>query len=107
MSKYEIKVLNRFVRPSLLEIFTPRGLNMIEELWWRFMPGVRIIVPWDIDAWSIHPNDHYRPWLEKYVGKQGWDWNWGHHPDEPADMLVIKFRRKHAKYATMAKLLWS
>lgn len=111
MSRYEIKVLKRVVRPSLLEIFTPRGLNIVEELWWRFMPGARIIVPWPKGyvkgTYRADPNYHYRPWLEKTVGKQGWDWNWGLATHEPNDLLVIKFRRKHAKYATMAKLLWS
>ena len=75
------------------------------------MPGVRIIVPWPkgyVKGGTYDmPNDHFRPWMEKYVGKQGWDWDWGKATYEPNDLLIIKFRRKHAKYATMAKLLWS
>ena len=107
----------------------PCGLNIKDKLWWRFMPGVIISVAWPMgqvkvgpshrDGYagygpefeyidSADPNDHYRPWMEKYVGKQGWDWNWGVCiKDVSENRLTIKIRRKHAKYATIAALRWS
>lgn len=95
-----------------------------DALWWRFMPGSIIEVPWPtgwtepepapgggfIQFESADPNDHYRPWLEKHVGKQGWDWNWriGTIATQTGmtDTLVIKFRTKKAKYATIAAMRW-
>ena len=93
------------------------------------MPGVVINVAWPKgqvrvgpshrDGWSgigeyfeyvdsADPNDHYRPWMEEHVGKQGWDWNWGMADRDATDnRLTIKIRQKHAKYATIAALLWS
>ena len=107
----------------------PYGLNLYDKLWWRFMPGVVINVAWPkgplvvdhndprwVDlggaVWvsidSADPNDHYRPWMEEHVGKQGWDWNWGLGNNDAADnRLTIKIRRKHEKYATIAALKWS
>lgn len=77
------------------------------------MPGTTIKVKWPVGEvrikqeqsgiWdyvrSADPNDHYRPWLEKYVGKQGWDWNWKLDP-HGFDSLIIKFRRGKEKYAS-------
>lgn len=116
-----------------------RTLDPIRNLWWRCMPGTKITVKWpaglvEIDDsmpqwdWTIgpakyvvasaDPNDHYRPWLEKNVGRQGWDWDWRLGPITGAqgskngptiltgDYLVIKFRKGKAKYATMALLKW-
>ena len=84
------------------------------------MPGVIISVAWPTGQVKVgygpefeyvdsaDPNDHYRPWMEKYVGKQGWDWNWGVcSKDVSENRLTIKIRRKHAKYATIAALRWS
>jgi len=109
----------------------PCGLNIKEKLWWLFMPGVIINVKWpkgmiiagpgpEDPRWfdlggaayikfeSADPNDHYRPWMEKHVGKQGRDWNWGlTGNDAAANRLTIKIRQKHAKYATIAALRWS
>ena len=101
----------------------PCGLNFYDKLWWRFMPGAVINVQWPngpivkefIDQYktdeqwlSADPNDHYRPWLEEHVGKQGWDWNWGvGRTDVSLNRLTIKIRRKHEKYATIAALRWS
>ena len=104
----------------------------IEHLWWRYMPGVEIEVPWPVGniivndedprwvdlggaVWvdlgtSADPNDHYRWWLEKNVGRQGWDWNWriGRVSAETnvRDSLVIKFRRGREKWASLAALQW-
>lgn len=124
MSKLEIKKLFEFRDGYYL----PCGLNIVDKLWWKFMPGVVINVPWPTgevvvgpnsrnwsgmgpmyeEVFSSDPNDHYRPWMEKHVGKQGWDWNWGMANNDAAEnRLTIKIRQKHAKYATMASLLWN
>ena len=105
--------------------------RLIESVWWRWMPGVTFTVKWprgvivagpgpEDPRWhdwggaayitfeSADPNDHYRPWMEKNVGRQGWDWNWGLHDNNAAEnRLTIKIRNKHAKWATMATLQWS
>ena len=105
-----------------------RTLNILSNLWWKYMPGTVIEVKWPTGWFLIHemmdgtrtsgesadPNDHYRPALEKNVGKQGWDWDWrigsiaadngfgttGH------DTLLIKIRKGKDEYATVAKLKW-
>lgn len=60
------------------------------------------------EGFSADPNDHYRPWMEKNVGKQGWDWNWGLADRDATDnRLTIKIRRKHAKHATIAAMKWN
>ena len=60
---------------------------------------------------SADPNDHYRPWLEKHVGRQGWDWDWriGKVATRTGEMdtIRIKIRRGRAKYATIAALRWT
>ncbi len=125
MSKLEIK--------KLFEIrsgrYLPCGLNFIEKLWWRFVPGTIINVKWpkgdlviteDNPLWdwtigpsryvieSADPNEHYRPWMEANVGRQGWDWNWGMANNDASDnRLTIKIRQKYKEAAVMAKLLWS
>ena len=125
MSKWEINGLYQI--PSGQHL--PCGLNIVQKLWWRFMPGVVINVKWPKGqikvgpshklgwngigdyyeyAESSDPNDHYRPWMEKNVGQQGWDWNWGMaNNDATENRLTIKIRRKHAKYATIAAMRWS
>jgi len=107
----------------------PCGLNIKDKLWWRFMPGAVINVAWPTGQVKVgpghrngysgygpefeyvdsaDPNDHYRPWMEEHVGKQGWDWNWGVSGNDVSEnRLTIKIRRKHAKYATIAALRWS
>jgi len=86
------------------------------------MPGVIINVKWPVgeirirqeasDIWdyvqSADPNDHYRPWMEANVGRQGWDWNWGMANNDVSDnRLTIKIRQKHQDCAIIAKLMWS
>ena len=86
------------------------------------MPGVVVKVRWprgwvvldesgdgsQVSTDSADPNDHYRPWLEANVGRQGWDWNWQVLDNDVADdQLTIKFRRRHAKYATIAVMRWT
>jgi len=125
MSKYEIKKMF-FWRKSR---WLPCGLNIREQLWWRFMPGVVINVRWPkgevvIDEsmpqwdWTIgpskyivesaDPNDHYRPWMEQHVGCQGWDWDWGFVGNDVSNnCLTIKVRQTKAKYATIIALNWT
>lgn len=113
----------------LAHINISHGLKFFEKLWWRFMPGPVIKVRWPrgeivVDhndprwfdcggaVWvkfeSADPNDHYRPFLEKNVGRQGWDWNWGlSDNDATEDRLTIKVRQKHEKYAIIMALQWS
>jgi hypothetical protein len=127
MANYEVKKLFEFRKGRYL----PCGLNIVEKAWWRFMPGTIINVKWpkgmivagpgpEDPRWcdlggasyvtyeSADPNDHYRPWLEKHVGRQGWDWNWGLvDMDATENRLTIKIRQKHKEAAIMAKLQWS
>lgn len=49
------------------------------------------------------PNEHYRPWLEKHVGLQGIDWNWGIY-DHNIDLIEIKFANR--EHATLFELTW-
>lgn len=125
MAKWEVNGLFRMPSGRYL----PCGLNIIHQLWWRFMPGVIINVKWPVgnitvddtdprwdwslgstlqEGFSADPNDHYRPWMEKHIGKQGWDWNWGMADrDATENRLTIKIRRKYQDYAIIAKLQWS
>ena len=127
MSSSEIKGL--FFLPS--GRYIPMGLNIIQKLWWRFVPGAVINVRWpsgvivagpgpEDPRWhdwggaayitfeSADPNDHYRPWMEQHVGRQGWDWNWGMADRDATDnRLTIKVRQKYARYATIAAIQWS
>lgn len=126
MSKLEIKKLFEFRTGRYL----PCGLNLKETLWWRFVPGVIVNVRWPagnivvdhndprwcdlggavwVDlGFSSDPNDHYRPWLEQHVGRQGWDWNWGlADRDAVSNRLTIKIRKKHSGYALIAAMRWS
>ena len=101
---------------------SPCNLSWRQKLWWRFVPGVWINVRWPrgftvleefpdgtrVGTESADPNDHYRPWLEQHVGRQGWDWDWGMAgPDATDDRLTIKIRQKHAQWATVAAMRWS
>jgi hypothetical protein len=116
MAKWEVNGLFRMPSGRYL----PCGLNIIRQLWWRFIPGVVINVKWprailhddndggQTSVMSADPNDHYRPWMEKNVGKQGWDWDWGMADrDATENRLTIKIRRKYQDYAIIAKLQWS
>lgn len=124
--KIEIKGLFRISSGSYL----PCGLNIWQKLWWLFVPGEVINVKWPAGTivagpgpedprwhdWggaayityeSADPNDHYRPYLEKNVGRQGWDWQWGMADRDATDnRLTIKIRRRHANHAIMLALLW-
>lgn len=106
-----------------------RRLPIVNALWWKFTQGPEITVKWPVGDvliteddprwdWTIgpskylvgsaDPNDHYRPDLEKNVGRQGIDWNWKMgNWDATNNTLTIKFRKKHSAAAMMYKLKWS
>lgn len=96
-------------------------MKVLEYLWWRFMPGTIITVKWPRTEWIVlhddgdggitatltcDPNHHYRPWLEKNVGKQGIDWNW-RIASVTGETVSIKFRKGKDKWASVAGLLWN
>lgn len=106
-------------------------LSMLNRIWWLLMPGTTIKVKWpkgmivagpgpEDPLWydlggaayitfeSADPNDHYRPYMESNVGRQGWDWDWtmmDH--DVSQNTLTIKFRKGKESWASMVALKWS
>ena len=94
---------------------------------WKFGRGPEVNVKWPVgwvllhqnddgsavSADSADPNDHYRPWLEANVGKQGWDWDWkigsfGYYNNgSETDTLRIKLRKKHEHFASVVALKWA
>lgn len=107
----------------------PCGMNIWQKLWWYLMPGVILKVKWPrgnivvnhedprwvdlggavwVDlGFSADPNEHYRWYLEKYIGRQGWDWNWGMvDTDVTDDTITIKIRQGKSKYATIIGIMW-
>lgn len=106
------------------------GVSILNRLWWKLVPGTSIKLPWPsgnivvdhldprwqdmggavwVDlGFSADPNDHYRWWFEKHVGRQGWDWDWTMmNTDVMENKLTVKFRRGKEKYAILATLRWS
>ena len=107
------------------------SMKFINKLWWKLMPGVIVKVKWpsgeiiagpgpEDPRWrdwggaayvrfeSADPNDHYRPWLEKNIGRQGWDWDWALTDDDLIkNQITIRIRRKHRHYASLLALKWS
>lgn len=90
---------------DIISVKWPDGEVVIDESmpqWdWTVGPSRYIIE-------SADPNDHYRPWMEANVGRQGWDWDWGMADRDAIDnRLTIKFRRGKDECATMAALMWA
>jgi hypothetical protein len=79
-------------------------------VWWKLMPGVTATVKWPVtDCRSVvdsDPNTNYRPYLEKHVGKQGWDWDW-RIGSVDGNTLTIKFRKGKEKWATIIMIMWT
>lgn len=115
----------RFSNLAKFEIHKRFGI--VSYLWWKFIPGTTIKVKWpsgdvvideSMPQWdwtvgpskyiieSADPNDHYRPALEKLVGKQGRDWQWKM-DDNDIDNILIKFRKGKDRYASYFALKWS
>lgn len=103
-------LLSQFARESaqLSKLKMVKSENFLGDLWWNFVPGPVVTVKWP-RGWtrvdeqghsceSADPNDHWRSWLEKNVGRQNWDWGWrvniGH------NAVDIKFRRAHSSKLT-------
>lgn len=98
--------------------FQLSAIKLRGVLFWKFMPGVKIKVRWPV-GWtqpdhlgnqtkSADPNDHYRPWMEKYVGRQYLDWGWELEDDDiNTNSITIKFRKGKTKWATMASMRWA
>jgi hypothetical protein len=106
-----------------------RTLDIFSNIWWKYVPGTIITVKWPV-GWAVvdddgqggqtsvesaDPNDHFRPWLEKNVGRQKWDWDWrlgdiaARNFDGSVvgfDTVKIKFRKSKARFATIAALRW-
>jgi len=108
--------------------FTEGPRKFYDRLWWRFIPGTKVKLRWPVGkivvgygdpkwydcgaTWvevdSADPNDFYRPWLEKHVGRQGWHWNWTMEDNDAAEnKLTLKVCKSRAKYATLAGIQWS
>lgn len=56
---------------------------------------------------SSSPDIHYRPYLEKHVGKEGFDWVWRIYDKNPNDtMIELKLhKRKHRWLAILPFVL--
>ena len=100
----------------------------VSRAFWHLVPTVEVKLRWpvgeitvgpDDPRWdwtlgatyqsgiSADPNDHYRPWLEKHVGRQSWHWDWKIvDNDASANCLTLRIRRDLAEYATIAALRW-
>ncbi len=99
-------------------------------IFWNLLPTVEFKVRWPVGnivvndqdprwvdlggaVWvdlgiSADPNDHYRPWLEKHIGKQGWAWDWNMiENDVAANQLTLKVRQDKAEYAIIAVMRWA
>lgn len=99
----------------------------LHKKWWARRIGISVSVPWPTGmvevgpasiewnglineprqiVFSADPNDHYRPWLEQHVGKQGRDWQWVY-TLMPMDTIIIEFARGHEEWAVQASLMWN
>lgn len=85
-----------------------RTANIFRTWQWRWWLKKEISIKWP-HGWTPQdhlgnssqtsdPNEWYRAWLEQYVGRQGWDWDWrvGDRIFEGDNWgaLKIKFRRE-------------
>ena len=103
-------------------------LRLRQRLWWRFMPGEVVSVKWPsgmivvgmndprwidcgarwTEVFSADPCDFYRPYLQKHVGRKGWDWDWDVIGDDLSNnRLSIKIRRSKSRYASFIAMKWS
>ena len=111
--------LNNTEQKKLMAMFeiNKHADSLSEWLFWKYGKGPTVTVKWPVGpieeadpvdgTISADPNDHYRPWLEKNVGKQNRDWVWGLRDNNAAEnRLTIKFRKSKAKWSSIAALLW-
>ena len=94
----------RFVQIKYNEI-----TSKIYRLWWNLVPGKVVKVKWPYPTiLAAGFTEHYRPWLEKNVGKQHIDWDWAIlDGDMRNDQLSIKLRLGKTKWASIIALKWS
>ena len=125
MGRWRIQEDARLAKVEIVK----RTATPFRNLWWYCMPGTTVTVNWP-SGWtegdhlgnqiqSADPNDHFRPWLETNVGKQGWDWDWRMGKITGAqgsgngqtilscDTLTIKFRKGKEKYASLFLLRYA
>ena len=104
--------------------------SWLEKVWWYFVPWIEINVKWPVGYVSVDPeypnpnwidqgseskirhsadpNDHYRPFMEKWIGRQGPDWQWYLANNDAAEnRLTIRMRRKFAVYASHIAIMWN
>ena len=111
--------LNNTEQKKLMAMFeiNKHADSLSEWLFWKYGKGPTVTVKWPVGpieeadpvdgTISADPNDHYRPYLEKNVGRQNRVWVWGLREFFAAEnRLTIKFRKSKAKWATAAFLLW-
>lgn len=100
-----------------------KSADTFKHLRWKYWLSTTVAVKWpmgwapidgrdDLAVESADPDDWYRWWLEKNVGRQGWSWDWrvSIHPNPLIDVydgffkdeLEIRFR--NPKHATMFML---
>ena len=110
--------------------FTEEPKKFFDNLWWSYAPGIKVKLRWPVGdiivdhndprwedmggavwanlGFSADPNDHYRPWIEKHIGRQRWHWNWRMEDNDAAEnRLTLKVCKSKAKYATLAGIQWS
>ena len=91
---------------SFIKRFRWRSNETWHKFWWDILPGVRVKVTWPTEG-VPDPNEHYRNWLEKNVGVQGFDWDWDLvGSDFIENTLTIKLRIGKTKYASILALKW-
>lgn len=99
-------------------LVVPISVRLAKDAYWRLAAGATVTLPWPRKYWldlgggmSVHsdePNDHYRPWLEANVGRQGWDWRWDyHHLSATEAVVILTVRKGKAPLASAAALKWS
>lgn len=93
-----------------------RFLELWSQFWWKYIPGQTVEVKWprgyyplddidNVDCETTDPNTAYRWYLEKHIGKQGWDWDWriGSYQN---DSLLIRVRTKHVDKLSLIVIKW-
>lgn len=119
--------LQIFAKKIIARVKIRRGQeSLLRRMWWKFMPGVYTHMPWPAGPvnvenpcgeiylspgpFSADPNDHWRAWLEREVGKQGFAWDWMigsidiRVSSVERDTVLIKFRFDKGDAATAFKL---
>ncbi len=95
------------VSPIHLITLEERMITLYQKLWWRYWPGVKVKISWPTYQ-PADPNAHYRPWIEKNIGTQGWHWDWTMEDNDAADnLLTLKVCKSKINYAILATLQWS